>query len=95
MTVDFVDNPSDFNPAAPSGRWLALRRLRFFGAGRLDVDGADLNWKWTKGCVLTGSLACHYEIQNLQGVNYMFLEWKNDDYTVLGVKPKYYVLKKS
>jgi hypothetical protein len=39
--------------------------------------------------------ASHYEIQDIKGQLYMFVEWKSGDVMLLGMKPKYWVLKKS
>jgi serine/threonine protein kinase len=99
--VDFVDSPGAFDPSHPTGRWLWLRSIQF------DADGKAMfppyfRLKWTKGFVffgvggaeIFGKVACHYQIRKLEGEDYMFLEWKNDDHAMFGVKPKYYVLKR-
>jgi hypothetical protein len=51
----------------------------------------------TKGLVLSSSLktASRYILKELDGSTYMFFEWKSGDYTLRGMKPKYYVLKKA
>jgi len=53
--------------------------------------------KWTKGLILylEDKTACKYLIKEINGETYMFLEWKNADYTLRGFKPAYYVLKKA
>ncbi len=55
------------------------------------------NWmKWSKGYVINNisKTASKYIIKEIDGTKYMFLEWKNGDYTNRGVKPFYYVFKK-
>jgi hypothetical protein len=46
---------------------------------------------FTKGFLLRKDLACAYEIQNIYGKDYLFMEWKNGDYIYGGRKPQYYV----
>ncbi len=38
--------------------------------------------------------ASKYIIKEIDGGKYMFFEWKSGDYTIRGMKPYYYVLKK-
>ena len=51
---------------------------------------------WTKGFVLRkwNSTACAYEIQIIDGVEYLFIEWKSGDYIYGGMEPDYYVFKR-
>jgi bla regulator protein BlaR1 len=39
--------------------------------------------------------ASAYQIKELDGVTYMFYEWKNGDYTYHNMNPYYYVLEKA
>jgi hypothetical protein len=106
QAVDFVDKPADFDPGHLSGRWLWIRSVRFDKSGQGDAPmcgpGSYKIFQWTKGLVFwtewvnnsLGNLASHYEIRDVEGKTYLFLEWKNDDYRVFGTKPKYYVLEK-
>jgi bla regulator protein BlaR1 len=52
-------------------------------------------WTWTKGLLLHrgDQTASHYEIKEIGGAPYLFLEWKSGDVTIAGMKPHYYVLK--
>jgi hypothetical protein len=98
-SVDFVDKPSDFVPSRPSGRWLWLEGFKILKGGGIDFlsyrgEGVWKATTWTKGFVLEPGVARQYEIRDVQGKTYLFLEWKNDDYKVFGAKPKYYVLEK-
>ena len=47
--------------------------------------------RFTKGFLLRKDLACGYEIKNIDGKDYLFMEWKNGDYIYGGRKPQYYV----
>lgn len=95
-SVDFVKTPEDFNPAAPKRAQedLFLKEMIFLPEGKTAASQAVT---WTKGFVLHAgdSTASAYEIKKIDGTEYMFLEWKSGDYTCLGRKPYYYVLKKS
>ncbi len=37
--------------------------------------------------------ASHYDIKEINGQRYLFLEWKTGDVTILGRKPQYYVMR--
>jgi hypothetical protein len=91
-SVDFVDAPTSFNPAQKTwkGR-LFLKELTFLAGGKT----AKPWWTWTKGYLLHSGdkTASHYEIREISGVRYLFLEWKSGDVTISGMKPHYYVLK--
>lgn len=92
-SVDFVEDPDQFNPA---GRvWnseLYLKELVFRPGGKSDKPW----WTWTKGVVLHhgDKTASRYEIKKISGAEYMFFEWKNGDYVFRGMKPNCYVLKR-
>jgi serine/threonine protein kinase len=93
-SVDFVVNSSDFNPDKPnrSGVGLFLKGLTFLENGKMPQQ----TMTWTKGAVINheDKTAEHYEIREINGKSYMFFEWKSGDYTISGMKPFYYVLKK-
>jgi serine/threonine protein kinase len=93
-SVDFVADPSDFNPDKPNSTTggLYLKGLTFRENGKT----ANTWETWTKGIVIHqgDKTASHYEIRELKGQLYMFFEWKSGDVMVLGKKPSYYVLKK-
>ena len=94
-SVNFVDTLSDFNLDAPKPKFLdapCFNDVTFLAGGR------TLSWwRWTKGVVIHqgDKTASHYEIQDIKGQLYMFVEWKSGDVMLLGMKPKYWVLKKS
>lgn len=92
-SVDFVTNVSDFNPEQRN--WsgdLYLKRLTFLDGGRTPQPW----WTWTKGILIHhgDQTASRYEIREIKGENYLFLEWKSGDVTIRGMKPDYYVLRK-
>lgn len=53
--------------------------------------GFSEHCRFTKGFLLRKDLACGYEIKNIDGKDYLFMEWKNGDYIYGGRKPQYYV----
>ena len=92
-SVDFVESPGKFDPAARAWKGeLYLRELVFLPGGK----GGKPWWTWTKGSVLHHGdhTASAYEIRKIGGAEYMFFEWKSGDYVFRGMKPFYYVLKK-
>jgi len=92
-SVDFVADRSDFVPDKP--RWkgkLYLHGLAFRKGGKT----AQRWWTWTKGVLIHhgDKTASHYEIREIKGRSYLFLEWKSGDVMISGMKPHYYVLRK-
>ncbi|TAL05093.1 MAG: hypothetical protein EPO07_04140, partial [Verrucomicrobia bacterium] len=92
-SVDFVTNPSEFNPDQRAWRG----ELFFKGLNFLENGKFPESWQtWTKGVVIHrgDKTASRYEIREIKGQPYLFFEWKSGDVTILGRKPSYYVLKK-
>jgi bla regulator protein BlaR1 len=103
-SVDFVEDVDDFDPAQP--RWqgeLYLQKLDFLANGGTQVQVAGDSelrpgpWKWTNNLVMHGGdhTAAEYLIESIDGVDYLFLEWKSGDYTIRHMKPGYYVLRRA
>lgn len=105
QAVDFVTNIEDFSPEREpvwEGR-LYLNEYAFIKGGRM-LDSINDGSKyltnssntWTKGVIINKreETASTYVIEEIDGEQYMFCEWKSGDYTVRGMKPCYYVLKK-
>jgi hypothetical protein len=91
-SVDFVADMSKFNPAQPAWKGkLYLKGLTFLENGKTPQAW----WTWTKGVLIHhgDQTASHYEIREINGLPYLFLEWKSGDVTIAGMKPHYYVLK--
>lgn len=101
-SVDFVHNIEQFDPSKKAyDDELYLTSLAFINGGDTLAafeGGKLLNGTptWTKGLILDkgSKTASKYEIKENAGETYMFCEWKSGDYTLRGMKPKYYVLKK-
>ena len=93
VSVDFVRTPGAFTPGIQSFNGdLYLEGLNFLPNGRT----AQPWWTWTKGILMHKGdrTAARYEIRQIDGQEYMFLEWKSGDYTIRHQTPQYYVLKK-
>ena len=92
-SVDFVRTMDQF--VSSQKFWkssLYLKELKFKKKGKMSV-----RWlTWTKGVVMHkgDTTASKYLIKKIDGGTYMFYEWKSGDYTIRGMKPCYYVLKK-
>ena len=93
VSVDFVEEPEKFVPAQKQWkRDLWLKEIQFFKGGT-----TRFGFQWTKGLVLNQPhhTASRYRIKNIDGTEYMFLEHKSGDYTILHRKPYWYVLVKA
>jgi hypothetical protein len=91
-SVDFVKDIASFNAAQKSWKGkLYLKGLTFLKDGKTPQEW----FTWTKGVLIHqgDQTASHYEVRQINGVSYLFLEWKSGDVTIAGMKPHYYVLK--
>lgn len=102
-TVDFVENIKDFTPEKHFfyAELFHLNKLVFNKNGKMLVRIENSNidysaWTWTKGVIIdeVDKTASKYEIKEIDGSKYMFMEWKSGDYIYRFKKPEYYVLKK-
>ncbi len=101
-SVDFVSEIEQFNPGKKAyGEEMYLTSMIFLNGGDTLFSaegGRQKKWisTWTRGMILNKDekTAEKYEIKEIDGNTYMFLEWKSGDYTIRGMKPQYYVLKK-
>lgn len=100
--VDFVRTMDQFDPEKKN--WipdLYLTGLTFDRDGRMTFTttkgSSPVSMTWTKGLVLCAreQAASAYTIKEINGSTYMFFEWKSGDYTMRGMNPYYYVLKKN
>jgi hypothetical protein len=96
--VNIVAKQDDFAPGAQAGpHELSLKRLTLLEGGK---PKRSITWpnfsSWTKGILinLENKSACHYDLREIKGQLYMFLELKNGDVMILGRDPSYYVLRK-
>ena len=91
-SVDFVPSIDEFIPGQQ--KWqgdLYLKGIIFKPEGSC----SDW-WRWSKGHVWDSRQknVGTYEIKDLSGKQYLFLEWINGDVTIRGDKPSYYVLER-
>jgi hypothetical protein len=107
---DFVWKPDEFVPGQQHWKrgfsfhwiWFAPNQQHFIEGFRIEglqfLPGGKMpvQWQWTKGLLLKpeGHTASRYSIKTIDGQQYMFLEWKTFDYTILHKITGYYVLKK-
>ena len=91
-SVAFVSAIDEFEPERPrtTGE-LYFKGLTFLENGKT----TEAWWTWTKGVLIHSGdqTASHYEIRQIKGRPYLFLEWKSGDFTISGRKPSYYVLR--
>lgn len=100
-SVDFVQEIAEFDPVQPNWQGeLYLQKLDFLAGGGTRVKASHDSglrsgpWDWTKGLLMHGGgdhSAAAYEIRSINGVDYLFLEWKSGDYIIRHAKPAYYV----
>ena len=69
----------------------AFERLNFLADGHTSGP-----WDWSKGYLWHpgDKVEGKYEIRDLGGTKYLFMEWMSGDVTIRGQKPWYYVLQK-
>ncbi|MCL2772975.1 MAG: S8 family serine peptidase [Oscillospiraceae bacterium] len=100
--VDCVQNIDDFDPANQNvpKEQLYCQSVKIFDNGEAGIQflggGNPFYTSWTKGYILNviaPNTICAYEIENIGGAEYMFVERKGSDYTG-NAKPMYYVFKK-
>lgn len=91
-SVDFVRKITDFNPYKPSGRKLFVKGMVFEEDGKANFGFS----KWTRGKFIhpANKTAAEYVIKDVNGMPYLFLEWKSGDYVIRHMKPWHYVFKK-
>lgn len=93
-SVGFVAQKDDFN-SQNINTGLYLKMIEFFSDGRAMQEYMDKIWNdsWTKGFLLNAhrKTAAQYDIQVIDGREYLFLEWKMGNYIYGGKDPEYYV----
>lgn len=106
-SIDIVMNIAEFNPN--ERKWnedLYIKEMEFKQNGEIEFIN-DMTSKysvWGDGIVFTGlfkdyqledkRVAQHYFIKNIDGIDYMFFEYKNGDYQRGTSKPIMYVLRR-
>jgi bla regulator protein BlaR1 len=102
-SIDRVKNIDDFNPAKLNSEdTLFIKNINILANGKLtiqlmDNQIANSNFSWTEDLIISkdAATASKCTIRTIEGVTYMFYEWKSGDYSYRGMKPEYYVLKKT
>ena len=92
-SVDFVVSISDFKPGEKSWKGdLYLEEFEFKKKGKTQ-NGA---FTWTKGSVHYKEFEMDgkYIIKEIDGEDYLFLEWINGDVKAGAAKPRYYVFER-
>jgi hypothetical protein len=92
-TVDFVQNYEDF--VAGQRAWAGdfyLKGLQFRANGTTSGP-----WTWGRGALWHpgDKTTSRYAIQNINGRQYLFMEWMSGDVTIRGQKPWIYVMARS
>jgi len=90
-SVAYARSQALFSPAAiPADPDLFYKGLEFLPGGKID----NPEQTWTKGALISPAdkTASRYTIKNMDGMDYMFLEWKSGDYILRDMPPGYYVL---
>ena len=96
-TVAFVSEIKDFSPD-DHYEDLYLRSIEVLPDGDLLQKYMDSEWhdKWTKGYIMNlhRTTAAKYQIKEINGKEYLFMEWKMGNYIYGGIRPEYYVFKR-
>ena len=99
-TIDFVNNPKQFNPNKKYWKdKLLLDKLSVYADGNLLIsfkNNYTKNTKYTKDYIYNlcaENTLCNYEVKEINSEVYMTIEWKSGDYIYGRVISGYYVLK--
>ena len=98
-TVGFVERPEDFTgPNSAVKLWLETVEFRPHGV-LIQQYWNEEPWhdRWTKGTLLLQKrhTAPSYELRDVEGKEYLFMEWKMGNYVFGGKEPSYYVLERA
>ena len=97
---DWIKTKERFDPSDPTVAAFELDSVCFFEDGTAFLNHHALEKKnawsekccWTKDVLIRGGLvACAYEMSEIEGKEYLFLEWKSGDYVYGGFDPWHYV----
>lgn len=102
-TIGWYLTISDFNPSHGYDGKLWWLGNSFYDDGIMHshhINGSkdESDSRYTKGYVfdfLGPDIILSYEIKQIDGKTYMFMEWKSEDYISRGQKPSYYVFEKT
>lgn len=93
-----------FDPKDIKGDTHFFSNIEFFRGGAVTsrynygetVLSGDDTQVWTKGYVLRkfNSTACEYVLKEIDGTEYLFIQWKSGDYVYGRLEPNYYVFKR-
>ena len=99
-SVAYCSTKQEFDPKKQAEGSLFFSGIEFQPGGKVISDydhgkrkiGEDMQ-EWTKGFVLRkwNSTACAYELQPIDGTEYLWIEWKSGDYIYGGFDTDYYV----
>lgn len=101
--VGFVQKKEDFTPDMPMSFEAYFKGIEFCPNGECTslygdeiISGIEMQ-EWTKGYVLRkwNSTACAYEITEISGKEYLFIEWKSGNYRWGGFDTDYYVFERA
>ena len=99
-SVAYVDKIDDFKKDIyDKNLRLWLESIEFFEKGKVVRKYFDTSWedKWTKGKLLDQkkSIVSNYQIECINGKEYLFLEWKMGNYVYGGMPATFYVFEKN
>lgn len=91
-SIGRVDDMESLNPA--KNRYVTsypeLEKIGIMVGGK--TDNTDLSW--SRSIIINHRLSTinPYKIKTFNGIKYMFIQWKNEDYVYEHIKPFYLVL---
>lgn len=91
-SIGRVDDMESFNPA--KNRYVSiypeLEKVNIMDGGKTDIS--DLSW--TRSMLVNNRLSTvnPYEMKTFNGIKYMFVQWKNEEFVYEHIKPFYLVL---
>jgi len=96
VVVNLVDKENQFDPNEQVSRDLWLKSIRFYDetASFNTGEGYSGGSTWVDDHIVLDDAAMGFMIQEIEGSDYLFLEWKSGDY-IRNNSIAYYVFKKA
>lgn len=95
--VDFIPEEKKFNPESIYSDDLLVYSI-IFDEGNVEITGKDkqiTTSKWNDDVIYEEEIVKEFKIKTFDGIDYLILEWKNNDYISRGKDYGYYVFKRA
>ncbi len=94
--IDLILEEKKFNPESTNNDDLLIHSI-IFHENSVKINSKDkqiANNKWTDDVIYDEEIVKEFKIKTFDGLDYLILEWKNNDYLSRGKNYGYYVFKR-